>query len=115
MEITDTGATPLPLGGWWVRDNAYRGSKAHGYVFPAGVVVAPGSSIRVHPGVRTDTAHDLYWGLPEPVFENVSGAPRNMGDGAWLFDPDGDLRAWQMYPCVWACPPTAPGPVPGDA
>ncbi len=61
--------------------------------------------MRVHPGVGSSTGEDLYWGLAESVFENVTGAPTSMGDGAWLFDPDGDLRAWQMYPCVWACPP----------
>ena len=28
---------------------------------------------------------------------------RDMGDGAYLFDPQGDLRAWQIYPCLVAC------------
>jgi len=26
-----------------------------------------------------------------------------MGDGAYLFDPGGDLRAWTIYPCAVAC------------
>jgi hypothetical protein len=34
---------------------------------------------------------------------NPAGAPRYMGDGGFLFDPDGDLRAWDMYPCRYAC------------
>ncbi len=116
VELTNTGTVPLPLGGWWVRDNAYRGYKARGYVFAAGVTVAPGGSVRVHPGSGRDTSEDFYWGLTESVFENVSGAPRSMGDGAWLFDPQGDLRAWQMYPCVWACPPPPAPPTepPGE-
>ena len=96
---------PLPLGGWWLRDNAYRGTKAHGFAFPAAFVLAPGATVRVHPGVGSSTSEDLYWGLAESVFKNVTGAPTSMGDGAWLFDPDGDLRAWQMYPSVRACPP----------
>jgi hypothetical protein len=25
------------------------------------------------------------------------------GDGAYLFDPEGDLRAWMMYPCRYNC------------
>jgi endonuclease YncB( thermonuclease family) len=112
VEIANAGNVPLPLDGWWVRDNAYRGYKAHGYTFPAGTVVPAGRSIRVHPGVGTNTATDHFWGLAESVFENVTGAPTNMGDGAWLFDPDGDLRAWDMYPCVWACPPPAAEPEP---
>jgi micrococcal nuclease len=114
-EVTNGGAVPLPLGGWWLRDNAYRGYKAHGYPFPAGFVLGPGASVRVHPGLGSNTAQDLYWGLSESVYENVTGAPTNMGDGAWLFDPDGDLRAWQMYPCVWACPPSPePTEPPGE-
>jgi micrococcal nuclease len=103
--VTNGGTLPLPLGGWWIRDNAYRGTKAHGYAFPAGLVLAPGATVRVHPGVGSNSGGDLYWGLAESVYENVTGAPKNMCDGAWLFDPDGDLRAWQMYPCVSACPP----------
>jgi len=114
--VTNGGQVPLPLGGWWLRDNAYRGTKAHGFAFPAGFVLAPGATVRVHPGVGSSTGEDLYWGLAESVFENVTGAPTSMGDGAWLFDLDGDLRAWQMYPCVWACPPPPPEPTepPGD-
>jgi hypothetical protein len=26
-----------------------------------------------------------------------------VGDGAYLFDPRGDLRAWMIYPCLVAC------------
>jgi endonuclease YncB( thermonuclease family) len=106
VELTNRGTAALPLGGWWLRENAYRGYKARGFVFPAGVTLAPGGSLRVHPGVGTHTATDLFWGLDEPIFENVSGAPRHMGDGAYLFDPQGDLRAWQMYLCRHACAAT---------
>ena len=36
------------------------------------------------------------------MFENVNpliGA----GDGGYLFDPQGDLRAWMTYPCRYRC------------
>jgi len=26
-----------------------------------------------------------------------------MGDGGYLFEPQGDLRAWMIYPCLVAC------------
>jgi micrococcal nuclease len=52
----------------------------------------------VHPGRGRNTATDLYWGLDIPIFENATGAPTYMGDGGYLFDPQGDLRAWQQYP-----------------
>lgn len=103
IDITNLGSVPVPLGGWWVRDAAYRGFKAHGYPIPAGVTVDPGARLRIHVGHGTDSANTLYWGLDKPVFANVSGGSRWMGDGGWLFDPDGDLRAWDMYPCRAAC------------
>ena len=77
-EVTNGGQVPLPLGGWWLRDNAYRGTKAHGFAFPAAFVLAPGATVRVHPGVGSSTSEDLYWGLAESVFENVTGAPTSM-------------------------------------
>jgi hypothetical protein len=54
-------------------------------------------------GRGDDDIDTLYWGLREPVFTNASGAPRYLGDGAFLFDPQGDIRAYDMYPCRLAC------------
>ena len=34
-----------------------------------------------------------------------------MGDGAYLFDPQGDLRAWMMYPCKVNCANPAQGQI----
>lgn len=103
IDITNLGSVPVPLGGWWVRDAAYRGYKAHGYTVPAGVQVDPGATLRIHVGHGTDSANRLYWGLDKNIFANVTEGPQWMGDGAWLFDPQGDLRAWDMYPCRASC------------
>jgi len=103
IDIENLGTVPVPLGGWWVRDAAYRGYKAHGYTIPDGVSVEPGASLRIHVGRGTDTENRLYWGLGENIFANVTGGAQSMGDGAWLFDPKGDMRAWDMYPCRGAC------------
>lgn len=99
VDITNLGAVPVPLGGWWVRDAAYRGYKAHGYVIPAGTTVEPGATLRIHVGNGNNTANRLYWGLSANIFANVTNGSQWMGDGAWLFDPQGDMRAWDMYPC----------------
>jgi hypothetical protein len=45
------------------------------------------------------------------VFENVTAGPALMGDGAYLFDPQGDLRARQIYPCLVACSDALAGKV----
>ena len=103
IDIQNLGTVPVPLAGWWVRDAAYRGFKAHGYTIPDGAVVEPGGTLRIHVGRGTNTADSLYWGLGENIFANVTEGSQFMGDGAWLFDPKGDMRAWDMYPCRAAC------------
>ena len=89
-------ANPLALGGWWFRDSHLRR-----YRFPAGTVVPAGGSIRLFMGKGPRSAGTYYWGKRDPVFENVGG--RGMGDGGYLFDTDGDLRAWLQYPCRAGC------------
>jgi micrococcal nuclease len=98
VTLTNLGARGLSLGGWWIRDSGLRR-----YTFPYGVIVPPGTSIKLRVGRGDDDLDTLYWGLRIPIFENASGAPKYMGDGAYLFDPQGDIRAWDMYPCRLAC------------
>jgi endonuclease YncB( thermonuclease family) len=88
----------VPLDGWWLRDSALRR-----YYFPPWAVIPPDGNVTLRVGSGTDTDTIFYWGLSDPVFENAKPDGRGMGDGAYLFDPDGDLRAWMMYPCRYAC------------
>jgi micrococcal nuclease len=103
IDIFNDGQSPVSLNGWWIRDAAYRGHKAHGYEFPASAVVQPGSKVRLKIGHGDNDSNTFFWGLNESIFANVTSNAKMMGDGAWMFDPDGDLRAWQMYPCRYAC------------
>jgi micrococcal nuclease len=102
VDITNNGTQPVSLRGWWLRDSSNLGNKAHGYEFPPSASVAPGGRLRVHIGSGDDDATDLYLDRDYPLFANPMGAPRYIGDGAFLFDPDGDLRAWMTYPCELA-------------
>ena len=86
------------LGGWWVRDSALRR-----YVFPDWATLPPGESLTVYVGAGTDTWTEFFWDQRNPIFENPTGGERAMGDGAYLFDPQGDLRASMTYPCRIAC------------
>ena len=88
----------VPLGGWWVRDSGLRR-----YRFPSAVVLPPNGAVTVHVGHGTDTANDLFWGLDILVFEYPRLGRRPVGDGAYLFDPQGDLRASMTYPCLVDC------------
>jgi hypothetical protein len=81
-----------------VRDSALRR-----YTFPAGTVVPAQGEIFVHAGSGIPTATHKYWGQTAPVFDNPTFDERAAGDGAYLYDPQGDLRGWMQYPCVLSC------------
>lgn len=104
IRITNLDQTrAVPLSGWAVRDSHLRGDKRQpGYKFPSSAVVPAGGSIRVVVGRGSDTASTFYWGLGAPIFENVLPS-KNIGDGAYLFDSRGNLRAHTVYPCRIGC------------
>jgi endonuclease YncB( thermonuclease family) len=106
VDIRNLGATDVPLGGWWLRDSWIRPTgKIPGFAFPAYAVVPAGSSVRLYVGCgenRADAPRRFFWCENEAVFENVGGRG-NPGDGGYLFDPRGNLRASMIYPCVSLC------------
>ena len=91
VKIQNLGSSAVPLGRWWMRDSGLRR-----LTFPRGTVLRPGATITVHDGHGARSSDEFFWGLGVPVFQNI-------GDGAYLFDPQGDLRAYMVYPCVVAC------------
>ena len=95
---------PVALAGWHVRDSGLRR-----FTFPAGAVVAPGATVTVNVG--TGGAGVFSWGQDNPVFENAGDDRRAMGDGAYLFDPLGNVRASMVYPCRGVCQDPADGSV----
>ena len=50
----------------------------------------------------TNTATSVHWGLKHTIFENT-GDKNQLGGGAYLFDPQGDLRLAELYPCLVGC------------
>ena len=104
-DIHNGGGRDLDLGGWWVRDSPLRAGKDHvpGYRFPPSTIVPAGGTLRVRAGCGVSEPLEKHWCLNESVFEQVSSGFATMGDGAYLFDPQGDLRAWEIYPCLVAC------------
>jgi micrococcal nuclease len=103
VAITNDNSSDVSLAGWWVRDTSNRGYQAHGYTFPSGAKVGAGQTLRLHVGSGTHDATNYYWGWTRPAFVNPTGSPEWLGDGGFLFDPDGDLRGWDMYPCFSGC------------
>jgi endonuclease YncB( thermonuclease family) len=98
IRVANPSSRGVPVGGWWVRDSGLRR-----YTFPARTVVPARGAVYVHVGSGTDSATQKYWGLSSPIFENVNAGAHSLGDGAYLFDPQGDLRSWMQYPCVLNC------------
>jgi endonuclease YncB( thermonuclease family) len=98
VKIQNTSSTTtLPLTGWWIRDSDHRRLR-----FPAGTAIAPGDTLTVYTGRGSNTSSRVYWNFKQPIFENP-GDSHHLGDGAYLFDPQGDLRLAALYPCVVAC------------
>jgi endonuclease YncB( thermonuclease family) len=93
VRIRSFAPYPVPLGGWWVRDSGLRR-----YVFPHGTTLPANGALTVHVGAGTNRGSDLFWGVRTLVFEDPP-----LGDGGYLFDPQGDLRAYMTYPCRVAC------------
>jgi hypothetical protein len=116
VQIVNDGSRDLSLKGWWVRDSFLNygrraGRNVPGYPFPDEAAVPAGGLVRVHVGCGTNTDSQLYWCLKDQAFENVTSDERALGDGAYLFDPQGDLRLSTTYPCVLACTDPAQGRV----
>jgi endonuclease YncB( thermonuclease family) len=98
IDVRNAGGSAVSLAGWWVRDSHLRR-----HTFPAGAAVPAGGRVRVHVGRGSGGGGELYWGLDRPAFENATFDERALGDGGYLFDPRGNLRGWDMYPCRHDC------------
>ncbi len=92
VRIKNDGGSDLSLNGWTLRDSAL-----NIYDFPGGASIAKGGTITVHVGIGKNTSTKFYWGLSSPIFNN------SVGDGAYLVDPHGDIRAHFTYPCYAGC------------
>ncbi len=98
VQVRNLSGAAVPIGGWWMRDSHLRR-----FTFPAGASIPARGSVTVFVGTGTNTATKFFWNRSAPVFDNVSRDARAMGDGGYLFDVHGDVRAWLTYPCVGNC------------
>jgi micrococcal nuclease len=98
VSLAPGAPAPLRLGGWFVRDSALRHpvGPVPGLPFPPGAVLSAGQTVAVRVGCGPSntpgeyTGASLYWCRHAPMFENS-------GDGGYLFDPVGNLRAGNIY------------------
>jgi endonuclease YncB( thermonuclease family) len=104
VRITNASDRRISLRGWWLRDSYLRGKRhgrkqGRGFQFPKNAAIAPNRSIIVHAGKGRSSRTKFHWGLSDPPFENATQDRVRAGDGAYLFDPDGDIRAFVQWPC----------------
>lgn len=92
IDIINNGSRELSLTNWRLRDPATRF-----YNFSEGVSIPAGKIMRIHIGHGVDSSLVKYWGLDAPLFTN------DIGQGAYLLDPDNDIRASFSYPCRINC------------
>jgi hypothetical protein len=85
------------LRGWTLGD-----STPARYTLPDWATVTPGETLTIRIGKGVATWTELFWARKN-VFDNPGAGTKGVGDGAFLFDPQGDLRAWMTYPCRLAC------------
>jgi endonuclease YncB( thermonuclease family) len=93
--------SPVSLGNWMVRDSIHR------YKLPAWATVPAGGILRVHTGHGHASGTNFYFGFARPTFDQKGAG--------YLFDPQGDGRAWMIYPCRFACGDPLTGEVQLDA
>jgi hypothetical protein len=99
VKVRNDGDAAVAIGGWTLRDSALRS-----YAFPSGATIAPHAAITLYVGAGASGGATFHWGQARPVFENATAdGDRAMGDGGYLFDPRGNLRAFSIFPCRVAC------------
>ena len=86
IAVRNLGPGPVRVGRWHVKD-----SDLKHYTLPPWATVPAHGTIYVHVGRGRSQGTNFYWGLGHALFDNT------IGDGGYLFDPQGDLRAWDIY------------------
>lgn len=104
VRLLNSSATTLSLRGWSVRTGGQ-----DSFFFPANAVVPARSTATLYVGRGTATTTKFFWGSTKPKFPNTTGSTR--GGGAYVYDAQGDLRAWTMYPCLYQCSDPVAGKV----
>jgi endonuclease YncB( thermonuclease family) len=104
VRIRNDSGFAVNLSGWRLRNHShhFKGEATY-WAFPKGAQIKPGEYITVHSGEGRTGPRDLYLGDTAPRYGNIAASrtpDASLGNDVYLLDPDGDLRAWAVYPCV---------------
>lgn len=109
VRVRNLSPVDVPIGRWRLRGGAHQS-----FYFPRGTVLPGLGEVVIRLGSGAQTANTFFWQGHRMRFF-VPGQSRYQGGGAYLFDPDGDIRAWSMYPCRVNCSHPAQGALVGSA
>jgi len=104
VAIVNDGPARVDLSRWVIRDGSLAWLR-----LPEGTGIDPGGVLTVRSGSGANTPNTVYWGRRTPVWANFTTARGTrtkfgfIGDGAYLLDPRGNVRASKVYPCVGSC------------
>jgi len=93
VRIFNDGGSAVSVAGWRLKDS----STANIWYFPAGASIGAGGYITIYVGSGQNTSTKFYMGYNQALFGNLEG------DSGLLLDPDDDIRAYFVYPCVKDC------------
>ncbi len=93
VQLKNTTSGTIDMTGWWMKGESESGR----YDFPSGFNLGAGSTVNVRSGFGTNTASDLYIGLPYSLWTKADNC-------AYLRNSSGDLVDKQ---CVNPAAPTA--------
>jgi len=99
VRIKNRGTKAIDVSRWTIRMGGF-----HTLRVPSGERVASKRTLTIHVGEGRDRRYHRFLGLSRFLLTNTNldGGPHR-GNGVYLLDPDGDLRAYQTWPCVRTC------------
>jgi endonuclease YncB( thermonuclease family) len=110
VRVRNLSPVPVPIGRWRLRAAAH-----DSFYFPKGTVLAGNAEVMVRVGAGAPPSPGTFLWPGERLRFFLPGKSRYQGGGAYLFDRDGDIRAWSMYPCRVSCSHPAIGKVTASA
>ncbi len=99
IKIHNGGEKSVPLRGWRIRTATH----IQYFRFPGWASIPPGKSVTVHSGNGSNAGRTFYWGSGVTLLPNPVAGAMYPGKGLYLVDPDGDVRATMIYPCLVSC------------
>ncbi len=99
VKFRNGGTKALPLKNWTVRTASHNKY----FHFPSWASIPAGGSVLLRSGQGTAKGRTFYWGSRTNMLPNPVHGRNFPGKGIYLVDPDGDVRATMIYPCLVNC------------